>query len=447
MNSNSRVKLTKYISKLFETPSLDYSEWFGYYNYDTLNDDCTKMLCGRSAVDGVSPDKDMSIELGYYDIPSGEWHHIGTSDSWNWQQGAMLQWLPGKGNENKVIYNISKDGHLISRIHDISTGEDVDINWPIYGITPDGRNSISLDLERSYWCRAYHYQSVANQEKEGRVYEGDGIFCIDLRNNTRKRIITIQEIIQSANKQNFSSLKHWVEHIMVSPSGKRFCFLHRFSPVDNVMKYSTRLMIANIDGSQLQEVAGWEEFEWSHFGWKDDDSFVIYTRKDGKYQDVQSFGQIIKHNLFSMALPKKIIVSLSTRVPYMIGRKLTGFGRYYQLYTLDKNNCAKLVDKIESSIFEIDGHPSFTKDGRYMVTDSYPDRKGYQRIIVYDTLTKKGMIIARLYAYYKYTPASCDLHPKLCKDNRYLVVDTAYNDKHHMIVSLLDWAEIKKRLS
>ena len=27
-----------------------------------------------------------------------------------------MQWLPGQGNENKVIYNCSKDNHLISKI-------------------------------------------------------------------------------------------------------------------------------------------------------------------------------------------------------------------------------------------------------------------------------------------------------------------------------------------
>ena len=39
------------------------------------------------------------------------------------QQGAMLQWMPGDGNETKAIYNKSKDGHFISVICDIESGE------------------------------------------------------------------------------------------------------------------------------------------------------------------------------------------------------------------------------------------------------------------------------------------------------------------------------------
>ena len=128
-----RIVLTPFVTKVFETPG-EHIEWFGYYNYDTLNHDQTKMLCNRASVDGVAPEKGMTIELGYYDIPSGEWYRIGVSDSFNWQQGAMLQWLPGKGNENKVIYNRSKDNHLISTIYDIETGESRDLCFPIYGI-------------------------------------------------------------------------------------------------------------------------------------------------------------------------------------------------------------------------------------------------------------------------------------------------------------------------
>lgn len=117
------------------------------------------------------------------------------------------------------------------------------------------------------------------------------------------------------------------------------------------------------------------------------------------------------------------------------------------MYNLDKCNNAVLIDTIESGLFDIDGHPSFTEDGRYMITDSYPDKKGYQRLIVYDTITHKGLIIARLYAYYKGNPASCDLHPKMCKNNNYLAVDSAYDEHHHLLLFKLDWEKIKNKIS
>ena len=40
-------KLSKYVEKVFETSSSEYSEWFGYYNYDTLTSDHSKLLCKK----------------------------------------------------------------------------------------------------------------------------------------------------------------------------------------------------------------------------------------------------------------------------------------------------------------------------------------------------------------------------------------------------------------
>ena len=82
-----------------------------------------------------------------------------------------------------------------------------------------------------------------------------------------------------------------------------------------------------------------------------------------------------------------------------------------------------------------------------MVTDSYPDHKGFQRLVVYDTITNKGLIIARFYAPFKGNPASCDLHPKLCHNNRLVVIDTAYDRQHHMVLFRLEWGRIIEALS
>ena len=441
------IILSKYISIFFETPSVEVSEWFGYYNYDPLNGNQDKMLCNRATFDGIAPEKGLKIELGYYDIPDGKWHHIGDSDSWNWQQGAMLQWLPGKDNEDRVIYNCSDDNHLISRIYNISTKEIIVINWPIYGITPDWKKSISLDLERSRWCRAYHYKSIDNFEKEGRVIEDDGIFEINLENNTCRRIISINEIIGIDYQPSFDKCKHWVEHIMISPQGTRFCFLHRFSPVDNVFRYTTRLMIADIDGSNLELVKGWEDVQHSHFGWQGEDKFVAYAYKKPFFQSSGSFKNLLRRFPFSLiGLVKKTYMASTVRMPFPLNSYLSGLHKYYQFYKFSNGEVFPL-EKREIRDFYIDGHPSFTSDGRYMITDTYPDKSQYQSLMVYDTITKKNLVLGRFFAYYHGNPASCDLHPKLSRNNKFVVVDTAYNERHHMIVFQLNWELIKKVIS
>lgn len=437
--------VNKYITQIFETPS-GTSSWFGYYNYDTLNSDQTKMLGTRPPQDGVSPAKGMFVELGYYDIPSGEWHKIGESDSWNWQQGAMMQWIKTDGGES-IIYNCSMNNRIISCVHDLSTGENRYLNWPIYGITPDGKKSISIEMERSYWCRAYHYQSVANPAMDGKVVDGDGIFEIDILNNTRKRIISIQDIIAADSRPDFGNMKHWVEHVMINQAGTKFCFLHRFSPEFDVNLYQTRLIVADIDGSNMQTIPDWDKVDWSHFGWNGN-NFSIYTVANNKV--ASSYKELGQSTTEAFSLKKfvfKTLVRIARMLPASVRKRIKGGQSYYQYYVMDSDGNYVLRENFNQPYFDIDGHPSFTNDGRYMITDSYPDSKQYQRLIVFDLHTKKGIVVAQLYASHHKTPSSCDLHPKLCRNNNYVVVDSANDDKHHQILFELNWKNIKEQIS
>ena len=398
------------------------------------------MLCNRIDVDGVAPQKEKSIELGFYNLKNEEWHRIGESDSWNWQQGAMLQWIPGVGNENKVIYNTSHNNKLISIIHDIETGIDKQINWPIYGLTPDGKKSITIDLERSYWCRAYHYQSVVNHEKEGRVYNEDGIFEVDLEINEVKRILSIQQIINADYQEYFETCKHWLEHIMINPSGTKICFLHRFSPENNVYNYQTRLCIADINGDNLQVVPGWDKMSVSHFGWKSDDEFVIYTVLN---TPISSATSAASDQTINLKVKSQLICLLRSIVPQTLKMKIRAKSKGYFYYTITSGKI-QLLAKWQGKNLDIDGHPSFTSDGRYMITDSYPAPNGFQRLLVYDTQTNRSLVLAKIYASFNNNPASCDLHPKMCKDNNFLAVDTAYDKLHHLILFKINWELINK---
>lgn len=443
-------QLSEYITLKFETDR-NHSEWFGYYNYDPLSSNHAMLLCHRVSVDAVAPEKGMNVDIGFYDIQSAKWNRIGTSDSWNWPQAAMAQWIPNQEKENKVIFNLSKDGHLISRIHNLETGEIQDLGWSIYGITPDGKKSIALDLERSYWCRAYHYQSVANELLNVPIPQGDGIFEIDLEQNTRKRIVDIRDIIKLDADEDFPKLKHWFEHVMISPSGTRFSFLHRFSPIDNALQYQTRLCIANIDGTDIQVIPGWRDFSFSHFGWQSDSSFVIYSVRIPKLQ--KSFLKSIKNdnNPSSVSignLKTRIVIGIKNIIPRAIRSRLKGgaSASFYQYYAL-KDDRYVPTEVFNQPVFNIDGHPSFTKDGRYMITDTYADNNSYRHLIVFDTVTKKFLELGKFYEPLVGNPARCDLHPKLSRDNEFVAVDTTHTGKHQTLLFKLEWEKIQRVIS
>ncbi len=446
---NKQRKISKFLKQVFETTGKE-AEWFGYYNYDTLNNDHTKMLCNRAKSEKSKITSQDRIEIGYYDLTSGKWHSIGESDSWNWQQGAMAQWLPGEGNENKVIYNCSRDGHLTSRITDVETGETKDIDWAIYGITPDGKKSIALDLERSYWCRAYHYQSVANPEKDGRVVENDGIYEIDLEKNTRRLLIDIKDVVTLSPDKDFDHMKHWVEHIMINPTGTRFCFLHRYSPVSNVLQYRTRICIADIDGGNLQVIPGWNTYMWSHFGWQGNDNFAIYTYKRPslyKSFDIVSEPTTKTGKVSLKSLARSMALTVKKIIPKRLIKKILAKNSYYQYYKIGNDGKFHLASQWIKPYFNVDGHPSFTSDGKYMLTDSYPDSQNNRRYIIFNTNNHKGIIVARMPENSMPGNSACDLHPKLSYDNKYVVFDTTSSGKHSMVMFELDWELIEKELS
>lgn len=428
----------EYIDICFETNSND-SEWFGYYNYDVLSRDQTKMLCNRVQFDGRSIHDDDTIDLGWYDINTGVWNYIGTTDSFNWQQGAMLQWLPGIGNDNQVIYNLSDKKHYKSVIVDITTQERRYIDFPIYCITPDGRYSISLNYERSYWCRAYHYQPIKNSEYDVNISEDDGIFQVDLVNNTVKRIIRIQDVINLDPDTDFKSAKHWLEHIMLNKNGTKIAFLHRYTYGQG---YGTRVCIADIDGNNIQILKNWRTKDWSHLGWKDDNSFVIYTVTKNALQAAYA-KQVQKDSGQKKGIVKHIKITVRKMIPEILKRKLRKNEKRYELYQIKDGVCT-LSDLYEGDLLDIDGHPSFTNDGKYMITDSYPDKAGNQRLIIMNTINKKRIQIASFGAPFSGNPASCDLHPKLSTNNDYLAIDTAYSGKHKMILFRINWHSVKQ---
>jgi len=441
-----QYKLNKpYIEEIFATPDTS-SRWFGYYNYDVLNQDQSKLLCNFTPVDGVAPEKGMTVNIGYYSLGDSKWHEVGTSDSWNWQQGCMAQWLPGEGE--RIIFNYSDGKRLKSKIIDIKSGQGKDLDYPIYGITPDGKSSITIEMERSYWCRAYHYQSIANKRMNVNILPGDGIFHLDLSTGIRSLIIPIEEIIAIDARPDFKDMKHWVEHVMINDLGTKFCFLHRFSPSYDVNLYQTRLFIADIDGSNLQLITGWDKTDLSHFGWNGEE-FAIYTVENNKVassykamgQNTASSNGSLKQKIF------KLVAQVARILPASIRKKIKGGKSYYNYYKVDHSGKYILSFKIEGKMFNIDGHPSFSNDHNYMITDTYPDSRGFQHLIVCNLRNLKTLELGRFPAYYHKTPASCDLHPKLSKNNNYVAVDSAYNKYHHTILFRLNWDKIKDSIS
>jgi hypothetical protein len=72
------------------------AHWFGYYDKEAFDPMDRYVLAAEVDFEDRSPTADDAIRLGMVDTKEGDtWIPLGESNAWGWQQGCMLQWLPG----------------------------------------------------------------------------------------------------------------------------------------------------------------------------------------------------------------------------------------------------------------------------------------------------------------------------------------------------------------
>lgn len=431
----------KYILKenssiIFETPD-DDRYWFGYYNYCPVSKDGDKVLCHRWHSDGEERNFSQydTIEVGWFYINDKYkvWHGVGKTHACNWQQGAMSQWIIYQ-NIERIIFNDADNEKYISKIVDLDGKIVKVLSMAIYGINKQKQFSITINFERAYWCRAYHYEYIRNNDLNCNITPVDGVYKMDLISGKTKKIIDIDTIINTDYRDYFKNAKHWVEHIMLNPSGDKFSFYHRF---DDGNGYKTRCFIADTDGKILCCLNNWGGTSWSHLGWINDDEFVIFgvRRKTlgSVYEKVASpnskMGEIIRK------IYRKIVAPF---VSPQMHNKLAA-SSHYEIYNCngDSLGCyekGKLVN---------DGHPSFTKDGKYMLTDTYADEDGYRNLLIYNVDKNKVYSVGKFYSPFNECAYRSDLHPRFDNTENFVVVDSAHSEKHGLVIIKIDWQHIK----
>ena len=169
---------------------------------------------------------------------------------------------------------------------------------------------------------------------------------------------------------------HKVNHLMLSPNGKRFMVLYRW--FNGNRKY-TRLITCNVDGSDMYLLS--DDDMVSHCFWKDDEHILAFENK-----------------------------------------RETGTGYY-----LMKDKSKEYVHCWPQ--FTNDGHPSYSPDRKYVVTDSYPDRARIASINIMsgEESKKENKTIARVFAPFKYdNDTRCDLHPRWNHQGNRISFDSVY---------------------
>jgi Tol biopolymer transport system component len=179
-----------------------------------------------------------------------------------------------------------------------------------------------------------------------------------------------------------TNAKHKFNHIMISPSGKKVMFMHRWFASDN-RRYDT-LYISNIDGSELKIIS--DDDMVSHCYWADEKYIFAYLR------DKNMGDKFYMINIFNS---KKQIVG------------------------------EEIIDKFG------DGHPS-VKDNKILF-DTYPNKARMKKLFIYDKDNKSLENLGKFFESFDfYSETRCDLHPRFSFDGKKVFFDSVHSGKRQL---------------
>ncbi len=434
MNLNSEPKpiiFTEACKLSFCTP-VDKSCWFGYYYNSPISRDGRKLLAHQVNFEGRMPNADDRCSIGYFDLQDESWHQIASSSAFNWQQGSMLQWL-GPDFNSRVIFNDVENSHFVSRIVSVDSGQIETVPEAIYAVDPTGSFSITLNFERCYWTRAYSYANIRNEYWDKRIPKDDGLFRIDLKTGKKDRIIGLEAIVKANGIKDDGISSHWLEHIIMNPTGTRVGFCYRFG---GSLNYATQLYTADVTGDNLWSHPITHGSNISHMGWRSSKEYVVFTQKISNAG--AAYSSLVKNrNLFS-----RIAVFMYRKLvrPFISSAKIAAIAeKSGYAFTIDRSG---IKGRWGYGMLCYDGHPSFTRDGRFMLTDTYADEQGYRNLMIFDSEERKVVSLAKIFSSYNNCGWRADLHPRFSPDEKKVIIDSSHNGYHQLLVFELDWAKL-----
>lgn len=351
--------------------------WFGYYDKLEFSPDDRYLLGMAVDFEHRSPRPDDAIQIGMIDLADGDrWIELGQSTAWCWQQGCMLQWLPGSKSE--VIFNDREQGQYVSRILDTASGKSRTIGHPIYSVSPDGKSAITLDFGRLQDLRpGYGYVGVPDPQASELVPRGSGLFRIDLVDGSRELIIPLAEIVATGRPHSsFADGKHYVNHLLWNTDGTRFEFLHRWRLPDGSRR--TRMLTANRDGTALRVLD--DSGYTSHFIWRDPSHILAWSKQPSP-----------------------------------------GFG----FYLFDDSDGGS-IEVVGPEAMKADGHCSYLPGNQWILNDTYPNRATRnQSPYLYHVETGRVVPLGDFHSPPGYTGEwRCDTHPRFSRGGKLVAIDS-----------------------
>lgn len=357
--------------------------WFGYYDKQQFDHSNRYVLGMQVDFEHRSPMPGDVVRIGMVDTADGDqWTELGTSSAWGWQQGCMLQWIPGA--DSKVIWNDRGADGFISHIVDVKTGQKRTLPSAIYALAPDGKWAFTTDFRRLNDTRpGYGYAGFPDPNADVMEPADVGIWKVNLETGERQLIFSVADAAAVPNPHNETKgLKHYFNHLLVSPDGSRLIFLHRWRmPAGSKRSFNTRLFTIGANGEDpyvLDPYGG-----TSHFIWRDPRHIMAWAIHPSQ-------------------------------------------GEKFYLYEDRTEN----VEVVGPDVMPVNGHNTYLPgfNNEWVLNDTYPDADRLQHVYLYHVPTGERIPIADLYSPPEYTGEwRCDTHPRSSRDGRTVCVDSPHN--------------------
>jgi hypothetical protein len=360
--------------------------WFGYYDKLQFSVDDRFVLGNEVEFEGRSPTAADRIRVGMIDLQDADrWTELGSTGAWNWQQGCMLQWLPGAYRQ--IIWNDREGDHFVARTLDVKTRNLGTLPHPIYTISPDGKIGMAPDFRRLNDCRpGYGYAGLPDPNREIGAPEDAGVWRMNMQTGKQNLLFSFADATRvpfTGRKESafLPGAKHWFNHLLFNTDGTRIFFLHRWrNPGQRVGSFHTRAFTCNRIGRD------WHCLDphgaTSHFIWRDPEHIMAWAWHPSH-------------------------------------------GEKFYLYT-DRSSEVEVVgpdDMIQN------GHNTYlpgTKN-EWVLNDTYPDAQRLQHPYLYHLPSRRKVALGHFQSPPEYTGEwRCDTHPRASRDGRLVCVDSPH---------------------
>lgn len=366
------------------SPDDGYEYFYGYYDKSPWDATDRYIIClkVKQAYKSVAP-KELGI-IGVIDTQdNNKFKEIGITHSWNVQQGCMAQWM-GPDFETKILYNDFRDGHYCAVIYNFKKQKEESVlPMAAYDVARDGSFILSLDFSRLHRMRpGYGYSNLPDMTK-GELCPNKGcIWKVDIGTGEVTELFKYIDFASFEPDESMLGAEHKVNHLMISPNCKRFMVLHRWFQKG---RKHTRLVTVNVDKTEMYNLS--DDVFVSHCYWKNDDEILSFLRK----KDIGEHYYLMKDKT-----------------------------QEYQMYWSELNT---------------DGHCSYSPDGKYIITDTYPNRKRIASVYLCTEEDNRSRRIARVTAPFRYdNDCRCDLHPRWSRKGDKVCIDSVHEGRRGLYV-------------